>query len=184
MRISYAWLTDFVGLQEPPQAIADALTACGLEVEAIEEQATVPGGLANVVVGLVLEVARHPGADRLQLCQVDVGYLEPVQIVCGATNVAKGQKVPVALPGAVLHPTGAAEPLTIKAGKIRGELSAGMICAEDELGIGTDHAGIMVLDTPLAPGAPAAKALGLESDFVFDIGLPINTFSIFLSIQL
>ena len=133
-----------------------------------------PGGLAGVVVGRVLSVMPHPGADRLRLCQVDVGADEPVQIVCGAANVAAGQLVPVAMPGAVLHPTGAAEPLKIKAGKIRGEVSAGMICAEDELGLGTGHEGILVLETDAAPGTPAAKALNLESDFILEIGLTPN----------
>ena len=174
MRISLSWLADFLELNSTPQATADALTAAGLEVEGIEEAAAVPGGLAGVVVGRVLAVVAHPGADRLRLCQVDVGAAEPVQIVCGAANVAAGQLVPVAMPGAVLHPTGAAEPLKIKAGKIRGEVSAGMICAEDELGLGTGHEGILVLETDAAPGTPAAKALKLESDFILEIGLTPN----------
>ena len=175
MRISLAWLGDFVDLEgHAPEAVAAALTGMGLEVEALEEAAAVPGGLQGVVVGHVLEVWPHPGADRLRLTRVDVGQPEPVQIVCGAANVAAGQKVPVALPGAVLHPTGAAEPLKIKAGKIRGEVSAGMICAEDELGIGTGHEGILVLDEAAPVGTPVAQVLGLASDHIFEIGLTPN----------
>ncbi len=175
MRISLAWLADFIDLSGyTPQQIADALTGAGLEVEALEEAAAVPGGLQGVVVGHVLDVWPHPGADRLRLTRVDVGQAEPVQIVCGAANVAANQKVPVALPGAVLHPTGAEEPLKIKAGKIRGEVSAGMICAEDELGIGTGHEGILVLDAAASVGQPVAAALGLESDQILEIGLTPN----------
>jgi len=174
MQISYAWLQDFVSMSKSPEEIAAALTGAGLEVEAIEQKVAVEGGLALVVVGEVLSVVPHPGADRLRLCHVLVGGPEPVQIVCGASNVAAGQRVPVALPGAVLYPTGAAEPLKIKVGKIRGEVSAGMICAEDELGIGSSHEGILVLETDLPPGTPAAQALGLASDYVFEIGLTPN----------
>lgn len=174
MRIALSWLRDFLLLTQEPQAIADALTAGGLEVEGIDEHTAVRGGLQQVAVGHVLEVVPHPGADRLRICKVDVGQGEPAQIVCGAANVAVGQKVPVALPGAVLYPNGSEEPLKIKTGKIRGEVSAGMICAEDELGIGTSHEGILVLDDSAVVGEPAAKALGLESDFIFEIGLTPN----------
>jgi phenylalanyl-tRNA synthetase beta chain len=178
MRISLSWLADFLpqitSVSYTPQILADALTSGGLEVEGIEEQVAIPGGLENVVVGHVLEVTAHPGADRLRICRVNTGGSEPVQIVCGAANVAQGQKVIVALPGSTLYPTGNTEPLKIKTGKIRGEVSAGMICAEDELGIGTSHEGILVLDAVWEPGVPAAKALGLEADHILEIGLTPN----------
>lgn len=156
-----------------PEQIADILTSLGLEVEGMETQEQVAGGLKSVVVGEVLEVWQHPNADRLRLTRVDVGNETILQIVCGAPNVAAGQKVMVALEGAELHPT-AGEPIKIKKGKIRGEESMGMICAEDELGIGQSHDGILILDTTAVPGTQAADYLNLESDTIFEIGLTPN----------
>lgn len=173
MRISLNWLKDFLDLDKTPEQIADILTSLGLEVEGMETQEQVAGGLKSVVVGEVLEVWQHPNADRLRLTRVHVGNETILQIVCGAPNVATGQKVLVALEGSELHPT-AGEPIKIKKGKIRGEESMGMICAEDELGIGQSHEGILILDTIAVPGTQAADYLNLESDTIFEIGLTPN----------
>jgi phenylalanyl-tRNA synthetase beta chain len=173
MNISYQWLKDFLPLQQPADVIGKMLTSSGLEVEAIEQYEPIKGGLRGVVVGQVLTCARHPNADKLSLTTVDVGAGEPLPIVCGAPNVAAGQKVLVATVGTTLYPT-SGEPLVIKKAKIRGEASEGMICAEDELGLGTSHAGIMVLDTDLPNGTPAAEYLNLATDEVFVIGLTPN----------
>jgi phenylalanyl-tRNA synthetase beta chain len=173
MRISLNWLKDFLDLDKTPEQIADILTSLGLEVEGMETQEQVAGGLKSVVVGEVLEVWQHPNADRLRLTRVHVGKETILQIVCGAPNVATGQKVLVALEGSELHPT-AGEPIKIKKGKIRGEESMGMICAEDELGIGQSHEGILILDTIAVPGTQAADYLNLESDTIFEIGLTPN----------
>ena len=155
-----------------PQQVCDILTASGLEVEGLEEMPAVPGGLKGMVVGEVLTCEPHPNADRLRVTTVNVGE-EPLAIVCGAPNVAAGQKVIVATVGATCHPL-EGDPFKIKKGKIRGEVSMGMICAEDELGLGSDHDGILVLDVALEPGTPAASALGLESDHCIEIGLTPN----------
>jgi phenylalanyl-tRNA synthetase beta chain len=173
MKISYNWLRQYIDLPEPAQEVANLLTRSGLEVEHVERIESVPGGLEGVVVGEVLTCRRHPDADKLSLTTVDVGTGAAVPIVCGAANVAAGQKVVVATVGATLYPT-AGEPFKIKKAKIRGEASEGMICAEDEIGLGTSHAGIMVLDTDLPNGTPAAKYFNLEADYVFEIGLTPN----------
>lgn len=173
MRISLNWLKDFLELDKSPEQIADILTSLGLEVEGMETQEKVAGGLKSVVVGEVLEVWQHPNADRLRLTKVNVGNEAILQIVCGAPNVATGQKVLVALEGAELHPT-TGEPIKIKKGKIRGEESMGMICAEDELGIGQSHDGILILEPSAVPGTKAADYLNLESDTIFEIGLTPN----------
>ena len=154
-----------------PEA-AQVLTATGLEVEGVELVEDIPGGLEGVVIGLIKEVKPHPNADRLNLCKVDIGS-ETVDIVCGASNVAAGQKVPVATIGTTLHPT-SGEAFKIKKGKIRGEVSMGMICAEDELGLGDSHEGIMVLDTNAQIGTSLAVFVGLEGDEVIEIGLTPN----------
>ena len=172
MKISARWLQQLFPFDIPVDQAAQVLTATGLEVEGVEHVQDVPGGLEGVVVGHVTSVEPHPNADRLRLCQVDVGK-EVLDIVCGASNVAKGQKVPVAQVGATLHPTGG-EPFKIKKGKIRGEVSLGMICAEDELGLGTSHEGIMVLDSEATIGQPLAAHVGLEGDEVIEIGLTPN----------
>ncbi len=173
MRISLDWLRQHIDLNKNPEEIADILTSLGLEAEGVEELEAVPGGLKSVVVGHVKKVWQHPNADRLRLTLVDVGDGQDRQIVCGAPNVAEGQKVLVALEGAKLYPV-AGEPLVIKKGKIRGEESQGMICAEDELGIGTSHQGIMVLKESAQPGMAAVEYLGLRSDHIFEIGLTPN----------
>ncbi len=173
MKISWSWLQDYITAPAPLEAVAHRLTLAGLEVEGIHPYEQVRGSLAGVVVGRVLTVAPHPNADRLRVTTVDVGAAEPGHIVCGAPNVAVGQTVLVALPGTTIYPT-AGEPLTLKEAKIRGERSQGMICADDELGLGTSHDGIRVLDTLLPPGTPAAEALGLVHDSVIEIGLTPN----------
>lgn len=174
MKISYRWLQDYIDL--PPHTLAeldDQLTQTGLEVEGIEQVETVPGGLKGMVIGEVLTCVPHPNADTLSLTTVDIGAEAPSQIVCGAPNVAAGQKVIVATIGATLHPAGG-EPFKIKKAKMRGEVSEGMICAEDEIGVGSSHDGIMILDTQLPNGTPAAEYFSLEDDYVIEIGLTPN----------
>ncbi len=170
MKISYDWLRTLIPTDKPAEEIGQLLTGSGLEVEGIEELESIPGGLRGVVLGTVLTCEKHPDADKLSLTIVDVGDSQPRQIVCGATNVRAGLKVVVALDGAMLYPA-QGEPFKIKKSKIRGAASEGMICAEDEIGLGTSHAGIMELDTDLPNGTPAANYFGLGSDSVFEIGL-------------
>lgn len=174
MKISYKWLKDLIEITETPEQIGHLLTGTGLEVEGIEEIESIKGGLQGVVIGEVLTREKHPEADRLSLTTVDVGGQAPLSIVCGAANVAAGQKVIVATVGATLYPTGSDQPLVLKKSKIRGALSEGMICAEDELGVGTSHEGILVLDTQLPNGTPAAEYFGISSDYVIEIGLTPN----------
>ncbi len=173
MKISLNWLKDYLAIDLSPAQVGEILTDIGLEVEGMEEIQSIPGGLAGVVVGEVLECGPHPNADRLSLTKVDLGNGDPVQIVCGAPNVAAGQKVMVATVGTTLHPL-EGEPFELKKGKIRGEVSEGMICAEDELGLGHDHEGILVLpeDTPV--GLPAREYFQVETDVVYEIGLTPN----------
>ena len=173
MKISINWLQDFIHLPESTEAVAEKLTLSGLEVEGTERFDQIKGGLEGLVIGEVLSVQPHPDANRLRLTTVDVGREAPLPIVCGAPNVAEGQRVVVATVGATLYPL-KGEPLTIKKAKIRGEVSEGMICAEDEIGLGTSHDGIMVLDTDVANGTPAAKYFQLVSDHVLEIGLTPN----------
>ena len=173
MRISWDWLRDLIDTDLDVNAAADLLTSTGLEVERVEQVEAVPGMLAGVVVGHVLERAKHPDADRLSVTRVDVGQGEALQIVCGAPNVAAGQKVLVALVGSTLHLRDGST-ITIKKSKIRGVESHGMICAEDELGLGEGHDGILVLAADAAPGTPAAQQLGLRRDSVLEIGLTPN----------
>lgn len=173
MKIAYNWLKQYIDLPENVEEIGAVLTQTGLEVEGIEEYHQVEGGLAGLVVGEVLTCAKHPNADKLSVTTVDVGQDRPYPIVCGAPNVAAGQKVIVALPKTTLYPTNG-DSFQIKKSKVRGEVSEGMICAEDEIGLGTEHDGIMVLDTDLPNGTPAAKALGIETEYVFEIGLTPN----------
>jgi len=177
MNISFEWIKTWLPLPQEAgsdvQTVADVLTATGLEVEGVQEIPAVPGGLKGMVVGEVLTCGPHPNADRLRITTVDVGTGEPLSIVCGAPNVAAGQKVIVATVGATCYPS-EGEPFKIKKGKIRGEVSEGMICAEDELGIGTDHDGILVLPASTRVGSPAADALGVSSDHQIEIGLTPN----------
>ncbi len=173
MKISYNWLKQFVNTDWDVERTAALLTNLGLEIEGITPYTSVAGGLEGVVVGHVLECEKHPNADRLKLTTVDVGKGDPVQIVCGAPNVAKGQKVPVATVGTTLYDDKGA-PWKIKKGKIRGEVSMGMICAEDELGLGESHDGILVLDDSLAVGTLLSEIYEIENDTVFEIGLTPN----------
>ncbi|MEM7107888.1 MAG: phenylalanine--tRNA ligase subunit beta [Bacteroidota bacterium] len=173
MKISYNWLKQYIEIDEPAEKIGRRLTDTGLEVEGIEKIEPVKGGLHGVVIGKVLTCEKHPNADKLKVTTVDIGGDEPSPIVCGAPNVAVGQKVIVATVGATLYPKGR-EPFKIKKAKIRGEVSQGMICAEDELGVGTSHNGIMVLSTELANGTPALEFFDFEDDYVFEIGLTPN----------
>lgn len=173
MKISYNWLKQFINLDWDVHKTGELLTDLGLEVEGIESFSSVLGGLEGIVIGHVLECEQHPNADRLKLTKVDIGGESPIQIVCGAPNVAKGQKVPVATVGTTLYDA-EGKPWKIKKGKIRGESSEGMICAEDELGLGKGHDGIMVLNESLKPGSLASEAIDVENDLVFEIGLTPN----------
>jgi phenylalanyl-tRNA synthetase beta chain len=173
MKISYSWLKQFLNIDLNVVEVGEILTDLGLEVEGIEDFESVKGGLKGVVVGKVLTCEKHPNADRLKVTTVDLGTGEPVQIVCGAPNVAAGQKVPVATVGTKLYDD-KGESFTIKKGKIRGEVSFGMICAEDELGLGDDHDGILVLDEETEVGVGAAELFEVENDKVFEIGLTPN----------
>ena len=173
MKISYNWLNQFIKIDSNSEETAALLTDLGLEVEIVEKYQSVKGGLEGIVIGHVLTCIQHPDADRLKITTVDLGTGIPVQIVCGASNVAAGQKVPVATIGTVLYDKEGIA-FTIKKGKIRGQESHGMICAEDELGLGEGHDGIMVLDDELLPGTPAATVFKIENDEVFEIGLTPN----------
>ncbi len=173
MKISYNWLKQFIQIDWESKKTAELLTDLGLEVEGIDAFETVKGGLKGVVVGHVLRCEKHTNADKLNVTVVDIGTSEPLQIVCGAPNVAVGQKVPVATIGTTLY-TADGEAWVIKKGKIRGEESHGMICAEDELGLGTSHAGIMVLDDDVRVGTPCSEIFEIEEDEVFEIGLTPN----------
>lgn len=172
MKISLNWLKEYVKTEESPAKIAEWLTDCGLEVESLEKIESVKGGLRDLVIGEVVSCSKHPDADRLSLTTVDVGT-EILPIVCGAPNVAQGQKVVVAKVGAVLHPT-SGESFPIKKAKIRGEESRGMICAEDEIGLGDAHDGIMVLNPDAPIGMDAANYFNIEEDYCIEIGLTPN----------
>jgi len=173
MKISYSWLKQYISIPESAEEIGHVLTATGLEVESVESFETVKGGLKGLVIGEVLTCAKHPNADKLSVTTVDVGAERPLHIVCGASNVAAGQKVVVATPGTTIYPA-KGEPFTIKSAKIRGEQSEGMICAEDEIGLGENHDGIIVLDTDVANGTPASSFYKIESDYTLEIGLTPN----------
>src|SRR5438552_4150769 len=154
MIISYQWLLEYLPEPLPVNELSKILTSIGLEVEAIEPVERIPGGLEGLVIGEVLTCTKHPNADKLSITTVTIGAPETLPIVCGAPNVAAGQKVIVAPVGTTVHPTEGA-PFLIKKAKIRGEESAGMICAEDEIGLGTSHAGIMILPADAVVGTPA-----------------------------
>lgn len=173
MKISYNWLKQFIKIDWEAEKTGELLTDLGLEVEGIEKVESIKGSLQGIVVGEVLTCEKHPNADKLSVTTVNVGGEVPIQVVCGAPNVAAGQKVPVATVGTVLYDE-KGEGFKIKKGKIRGEESHGMICAEDELGLGKGHDGIMVLDADLTPGTPAAEVFNIEVDEVFEIGLTPN----------
>jgi len=176
MNISLSWLKKYIALEESAEKIAEYLTETGLEVEGIETFEQIKGGLEGFVVGEVMTCEQHPNADRLRVTTVDIGQEENLHIVCGAPNVAKGQKVIVATIGTMLYPKDS-EPFKIKKGKIRGEVSEGMICAEDEMGLGKGHDGILVLQDEKAQhknGTPASKVFDLQNDTVLEIGLTPN----------
>lgn len=173
MTISYNWLKEYIDLPESPEATGEILTSTGLEVEHVDLFETIKGGLEGLLIGEVVTCAKHPNADKLSITTVNVGGDKLLPIVCGAPNVAAGQKVIVAVPGTTLYPKHG-EPFTIKSTKIRGEVSEGMICAEDEIGIGESHAGIIVLDTTLPIGTPASAIFTPYTDYQIEIGLTPN----------
>lgn len=173
MKISYNWLKQFINVKLPAEEVETLLTDLGLEVEGITKFESVKGGLEGIVVGEVISCEQHPNADRLKLTKVNIGSDELLSIVCGAPNVAKGQKVPVATVGTKLYDD-KGEEWVIKKGKIRGEASHGMICAEDEIGLGKSHDGIMVLDENSQVGTPLKEIFDVEIDHVFEIGLTPN----------
>jgi phenylalanyl-tRNA synthetase beta chain len=173
MKISYNWLKQFINTEKTPQEVSTILTAIGLEVESLDKVQAIPGGLEGLVIGEVKECAQHPNADRLRVTKVDVGSGILLDIVCGAPNVGAGQKVVVATVGCEIHPT-EGEPFKIGKSKIRGEVSEGMICAEDEIGLGKSHDGIMVLPSEAVIGTLAKDYFNLPDDFLYEIGLTPN----------
>ncbi|MFM8964671.1 MAG: YtpR family tRNA-binding protein, partial [Sphingomonadales bacterium] len=173
MKVSYNWLKTYLDFNYSPEELSDILTQTGLEVEGLDTYLEVPGGLTGVVVGQVLTCEQHPDADKLKVTTVNIGKEEPLQIVCGAPNVAAGQKVIVATVGCTLYPQ-PDQPFEIKKAKIRGVVSEGMLCAEDELGLGASHDGILVLPTVTPVGQTAAAYFQLESDTQLEIGLTPN----------
>jgi len=173
MTISYNWLCDYLPVAIEPEKLSKILTSIGLEVEGVERYESVRGGLKGLVIGEVLECGPHPNADKLRLTKVGIGGKESLSIVCGASNVGAGQKVVVALPGVTIYPT-KGEPLTLKVAKIRGVESHGMICAEDEIGLGEEHAGILVLPADVEPGTPAEDWFKPYTDYLISIGLTPN----------
>ncbi|MCR9154466.1 MAG: phenylalanine--tRNA ligase subunit beta [Bacteroidetes bacterium] len=172
MKISYSWLKEYINIDLSPEKASEYLTDTGLEVEGLEQIDTIKGGLRGVVIGEVLSCKQHPNADRLKVTEVNIGSAEPVQIVCGAPNVGAGQKVLVATVGTEIYTEDGS--FTIKKSKLRGETSEGMICAEDELGLGSGHDGIMILESSAEVGRAAAEHFGIESDYVIEIGLTPN----------
>ena len=173
MTISYNWISDYIPGIPDPEQISKILTSIGLEVESMERFESIRGRLEGLVVGEVLETSQHPNADKLKLTRVAIGGGKTLQIVCGAPNVAAGQKVVVAPAGSTIYPL-KGEPVTMKNARIRGEESFGMICAEDEIGLGESHAGILVLPASLEPGTPAAEHFRPYTDHVYEIGLTPN----------
>jgi phenylalanyl-tRNA synthetase beta chain len=177
MTISYNWLNEYLPVSIEPEKLSRILTSIGLEVESLEKYESIKGGLQGLVIGEVISCEKHPDADKLSITQVKIAPQqvggEPLQIVCGAANVAAGQKVVVATVGSTIYPT-TGEPITMKKAKIRGTESFGMICAEDEIGLGTGHDGILVLPQTVSVGSPAADYFKPYSDYIFEIGLTPN----------
>jgi len=173
MKISYNWLKQFIDTDKTPEQLSQILTGIGLEVESLEKVQAIPGGLEGLVIGYVKDTRQHPNADRLKITQVDAGTDAELQIVCGASNVAPGQKVVVATVGTTVYPI-KGEPFKINKSKIRGEESEGMICAEDEIGLGESHEGIMVLDTDAPIGDLAKDYFKITDDYLYEIGLTPN----------
>ena len=172
MKISFKWLKDYVTLEAEPEKIAELLTGCGLEVESLDRFQSVKGGLEGVFIGEVMTCIKHPDSDHLSLTTVDIGQESRLNIVCGAPNVAAGQKVAVAVAGTTLYYND--KEVSIRKSKIRGAVSEGMICAEDELGLGTGHEGIMVLHPSAKNGMPAKEYFKVYEDVIFEIGLTPN----------
>ena len=172
MNISYKWLKEYVDTTLSAQEVADALTSAGLEVDSVEEVQTIKGGLEGLYVAEVLTCEPHPNSDHMHVCTVNVGQGEPLQIVCGAPNVAAGQKVIAAVVGTKLYDGD--ECFTIKRSKLRGVESFGMLCAEDEIGIGNDHSGIIVLPADAKVGTPAAEYYHVESDYLIEVDITPN----------
>lgn len=173
MTISYKWLSEYLPVEVEPERLSRILTSIGLEVEGMHHYEEARGGLKGLIIGEVISTEKHPNADKLSLTKVDIGNGEPLQIVCGAPNVAAGQKVVVATVGTTIYPF-SGDPLTMKVAKIRNVESQGMICAEDEIGLGTSHNGIMVLPSSLKTGIPAADYFQPYEDWVYEIGLTPN----------
>jgi len=173
MTISYKWLSEYLPVTIEPERLSKILTSVGLEVESLEKYEEIKGGLKGLVVGKVLEVEKHPNADKLKLTKVDVGTSDPLSIVCGAPNVAAGQTVIVAEVGVTIYPV-SGEPMTMRVARIRGVESNGMICAEDEIGIGSSHEGIMVLPDELKAGSSVAEYFKPYEDWIYEIGLTPN----------
>ena len=173
MTLSYKWLCDYLPEKPAPEKLSQLLTSIGLEVESMHAYEEAKGGLRGLVIGEVISTTKHPNADKLTLTKVNIGQDQLLSIVCGAPNVAAGQKVVVAPVGTTIFPT-QGEPLTMRVAKIRGEESHGMICAEDEIGLGDSHAGIMVLDAAAVPGTPASEYFNLYEDIIYEIGLTPN----------
>ncbi|HTE08743.1 MAG TPA: phenylalanine--tRNA ligase subunit beta [Flavitalea sp.] len=173
MTISYNWISEYIPVPTDPKQISKILTSIGLEVESLESYESIPGGLHGLIVGEVLDSVPHPGADKLKLTIVGIGNGESLRIVCGAPNVSKGQKVVVAPVGATIYPV-RGEPMTIKTAKIRGEDSFGMICAEDEIGVGSSHEGIIVLPPTVSVGTAVSDYYQVYNDWIYEIGLTPN----------
>jgi len=173
MNISFNWLKEFLNIDIEIEKVSEILTDIGLEVEGIDEYQEIKGSLEGLLTGKVISCVKHPNADRLKLTTVDIGEESLLQIVCGAPNVESGQHVIVATIGTILHPLNSDE-FKINKSKIRGELSQGMICAEDEIGIGESHEGIIVLDKKYKPGTKVSKIIENYKDFIFNIGLTPN----------
>jgi len=173
MIISYNWLSEYLPVSIEPQKLGKILTSIGLEVESLHKYESIKGALEGIVTGEIITCEKHPDADKLKITTVNIGEVEPVQIVCGASNVAAGQRVIVATVGSTLYPS-AGEPINIKKAKIRGVESFGMICAEDEIGLGESHAGIMVLADETVPGTKASTIFETYNDYIFEIGLTPN----------
>ncbi len=174
MLISKEWLSDYIETELSDESLSEILTSTGLEVEKIQHLDQIKGGLKGVFIGEIISLSKHPNADRLFCTKINVGTDDPLNIVCGASNIAVGQKVPVATIGCTIYPESLEKGIKIKKGKIRGESSEGMLCAEDELGIGKSHEGIYILDVGAVSGTPLSEYLGLKSDSVFEIGLTPN----------
>ena len=173
MKISINWLKEYLETKSNPEEISDILTNLGLEVEKILPFESIKGGLTGVVAGKVLKCEKHPNADRLKVTSIDLGNNETSEIVCGAPNIMEGQIVPIAKVGSKIYTNGGDE-IKIKKSKIRGVVSNGMVCAEDEIGLGESHDGIMVLDSKIKPGTPISEVFNVENDNILEIGLTPN----------